>query len=433
MVWSIALFALSHTGLCGQALGQSLTRGLIDSVSRDNLGRHIKTLEAAGGHYSRVNFTPGNDSGAAYIRRAFEALPHLSSVQLDTFYINSAVPPLKSKPLVNVIGTLRGRRDPSRVFVVGAHFDCSASRMGTQVWNEQWSTIRAPGADDNATGVAAILELARVLSDTSSGFSNDYTTRFVAFGAEESGPAYAGSHHGSAHYAQVVKSGLEDIIGMVSIDMIGYNYRYYFQSIVSDPSSTWLGEVFVAANDSNSIGLTTSRTPFPYATYSDHASFWDEGYPAVCLIENAPPWTSTAYYLANQYYHTSGDSLRTLNLELVRKVTQMTLAAIVSLNTRVTSAPLGQQGVPSTCELYQNYPNPFNPTTTIRFRAGHAEYVTLKVYDLLGRQITVLWDGNVSPGIYAFRWDATGFPAGVYFAKLTAGPLVASRKLLLLR
>ena len=428
-----ALITLAHAALFPQSATDSLTRRLIDSVSLDSLGVHIRALESAGGHYSRVNFTPGNDSGAAYIRRGFDALPYLTSVESDTFYISSATPPLNTKPLVNVIGTLSGKMDPSRVIVLGAHLDCSASREGSQVWNPQWSTIRAPGADDNASGVAAVLEIARILSDTTSGFTNDYTVRFVAFGAEESGPAYSGSHHGSMHYAEVAKSGFEDIIAMISIDMIGFNRQYYYQSIISDTASTWLAERFVAANDSNSIGLTTSSPPFPYATYSDHASFWSQGYPAICLIEYAPPWNNGPYYRANPYYHTSEDSLGTLNLHLVQKVTQMTLAAVVSLNSTTTGTERQVAQAPSRYALYQNYPNPFNPVTTIRFSIPQDELVTLAVYDITGREVATLLNYHLSAGTYTVQWNARAAASGVYYCRMSAGTFLETKKLMVLR
>ncbi len=410
------------------------SRQLVDAISLDSLGMHIQTLETAGGYYSRINFTPGNDSGSAYIRRAFDALPYLTSVRSDTFFIPSATPPLNEKPLVNIVGTLLGKKDPSKVFVLGAHLDCSASRMGTQTWSQQWKTIRAPGADDNATGVAAILEIARVLSNPASGFTNDYTIRFVAFGAEESGPAYSGSHHGSVHDAQMSKARSEDIIGMVSVDMIGFNRAYYHQSIISDAASTWLAELFVAANVRDSIGLITSTPPFPYATYSDHSSFWAEGFPAICLIEYAPPWNNGPYYQANQYYHTSGDSLRTLNLQLVRKVAQMTLSAVVSLTGPVTAAQQDAPG-PLSFALYQNYPNPFNPITTIRFTipVGTSRYTSLRVYDLLGREVAVLVDEEKAPGTHSVRFDASDLSSGAYFYRLRAGDLTQAKKLVVIK
>lgn len=397
-------------------------QALIDSVSMTNLANHIKALQYAGGYYSRVNFTPGNDSAAAYIERTFAALPYLASVECDTFYIASAASPLNSKPILNVVATVQGKKYPSKIYLIGAHLDCSASRMSGSTWDQQWRTIRAPGADDNASGVAAILELARLMSDSTLGFSTDYTLRFVAFGAEESGPAYPGaiSHPGSSHYVQAAKARGDNILGMISIDMIGFNETYEYLSIISNSASTWLGQAIVTANDSNAIGLLTNKPPFPSATYSDHNSFWIGGYPAICLIENAPPWNNSPYYKANPYYHTSADSFETVNMPLVRKVTQVTLAAIATLSGTFTGIgePDDVTGVPQTFVLYQNYPNPFNPTTIVRYQVPRVSHVEIVVSDLLGRELVTLASGERSAGTYETIWDASGQASGMYFYRL---------------
>jgi hypothetical protein len=89
--------------------------------------------------------------------------------------------------------------------------------------------------------------------------------------------------------------------------------------------------------------------------------------------------------------------------------------------------------VPEHFSLKQNYPNPFNPKTEIEFDIRHSSFITLKVYDVLGNEITTLVSGQKSPGSYTVAWDATGQPSGVYFYRLTAGDLVATRKMMLLR
>jgi hypothetical protein len=78
-------------------------------------------------------------------------------------------------------------------------------------------------------------------------------------------------------------------------------------------------------------------------------------------------------------------------------------------------------GVPSVFQLYQNYPNLFNATTTIKFSVGSASgrrgepaRVTLKVYDVLGREVVTLVDERKQPGVYALTWDAGNVPSGVY-------------------
>ncbi len=83
--------------------------------------------------------------------------------------------------------------------------------------------------------------------------------------------------------------------------------------------------------------------------------------------------------------------------------------------------------------LAQNYPNPFNPTTTIEFSLPKKEYVTMEVFDLLGRRIKTLADEIMSPGNYTRTFDATGLGGGVYFYRLVGGTSVQTRKMLLIK
>ncbi len=88
--------------------------------------------------------------------------------------------------------------------------------------------------------------------------------------------------------------------------------------------------------------------------------------------------------------------------------------------------------VPHTIVLFQNYPNPFNPTTIISYGLPRASHVTLTVYNILGQKVAALVNGTVAAGIHEFKFDATGLSSGVYFYQLRAGPVVQTRKLLLL-
>jgi hypothetical protein len=90
-------------------------------------------------------------------------------------------------------------------------------------------------------------------------------------------------------------------------------------------------------------------------------------------------------------------------------------------------------GVPSAYALYQNYPNPFNPSTTIKFELPRTAYVTLGVYDILGRQVSVLVNERRNAGIHEVKFDGSGLSSGVYFCRIEAGSFVQTRKLLLLR
>jgi hypothetical protein len=102
--------------------------------------------------------------------------------------------------------------------------------------------------------------------------------------------------------------------------------------------------------------------------------------------------------------------------------------------------------IPEEFSLYQNYPNPFNPTTKIRFniapllnQGGVAPtqvgdgVVVLTLYDLLGREIATLVNQPLQPGTYEVEWDATNYPSGVYFYKLTAGNFIDTEKMVLIK
>jgi len=89
--------------------------------------------------------------------------------------------------------------------------------------------------------------------------------------------------------------------------------------------------------------------------------------------------------------------------------------------------------IPASYTLHQNYPNPFNPSTTIEFALPKSAFVTLRVYDLLGRQVGELVSEKLGPGTYKTQWDARGLASGVYFYRLQAGEFVQTKKLLLLK
>jgi beta-galactosidase len=88
---------------------------------------------------------------------------------------------------------------------------------------------------------------------------------------------------------------------------------------------------------------------------------------------------------------------------------------------------------PNRFMLYQNYPNPFNPETVVRYQLSEVSDVKLVVYDLLGREVSVLMKGKKEPGRYAVKFDATGLSSGLYICRLTAGQYSESRKMLLVK
>jgi len=83
--------------------------------------------------------------------------------------------------------------------------------------------------------------------------------------------------------------------------------------------------------------------------------------------------------------------------------------------------------------LSQNYPNPFNPSTTIVFSLPSGSLVSLKVFDFIGREVAILYSGELPAGTYEQRWDAANLPSGIYFYRLQAGSFSETKKLVLLK
>jgi hypothetical protein len=89
--------------------------------------------------------------------------------------------------------------------------------------------------------------------------------------------------------------------------------------------------------------------------------------------------------------------------------------------------------VPGGFVLGQNYPNPFNPTTSFEFRVSGIGFVSLKAFDVLGREVATIVDEVRPAGVYTVRWDASSLPSGVYYYRLRAGEFTDSKKMVLMK
>lgn len=213
----------------------------------------------------------------------------------------------KGKIFKNIIVTLSGQGHDDGSVIIGAHYD---------------TVFGTPGADDNASAVAVLLEICRLLQD----HKPMRTLRFVFFTLEEP-PLFRSRHQGSYIYARHLKEKKEAVHAMLCLEMLGYfnnkdggqaypvpgmNLLYPstpdFVSIVGNLQSRALVE---KVRDSIKRGSTIhvegiATLPYvPGVDFSDHRSFWKMGYPAVMI-------TDTAFY-RNPNYHTENDTIDTLN------------------------------------------------------------------------------------------------------------------------
>ncbi len=212
----------------------------------------------------------------------------------------------------NVIAELPGNENPERIWVVGGHLDSTSDNPYNL----------APGADDNASGTAATMLIAKIFRDHR--FAD--TIRFVHFTAEEQG------HWGSIVYARDEKLKGAQIMGYIDLDMIGWDGdgdRVIELHTGTGPKSNTLGTAFISANERYAQGLVAERLTTGASRFSDHSSFWDQDYGSFLAIENF--FDGTLARDRNPQYHKTGDKLELVNLNYVARYGRVALATMAEL------------------------------------------------------------------------------------------------------
>jgi Zn-dependent M28 family amino/carboxypeptidase len=243
------------------------------------LRTHVEQL--AGGIGERNVFRPAAlDQAARYITREFQQSGLSPAAQPFTAL---------GREVRNIEAELTGNGRPDEILVLGAHYD----------------TVQGcPGANDNGSGVAALLEVARALAPA----RLERTIRFVAFVNEEP-PFFQGPEMGSLVYARRCRARAERIVGMLSLETIGYytdrpgTQRYpapmgllypstgHFLGMVSDlRSRRLLFRVAKAFRKATEFPIRSAVAPaaLPGVSWSDHWAFWQQGFPAIMLTDTAP-------------------------------------------------------------------------------------------------------------------------------------------------
>lgn len=130
-------------------------------------------------------------------------------------------------------------------------------------------------------------------------------------------------------------------------------------------------------------------------------------------------------------------SLDTFIVDMISPVkldsTNYMLVTLIRTVPFVTTSIVGERRSPYSFELEQNYPNPFNPSTTINFSLPKTGYATLKVFDILGREVSTLVDGEMTAGKHSILFNAMNLPSSIYFYQLIAGDFRETKKMILVK
>lgn len=268
-------------------------RSVVDKIQQSNLTSEIQKLQS---FKSRNIFSDSLNSSCNYLQERIASLGY--QPELHNFTYNG-------KNLSNIAVTIPGRKYPDKIIIIGGHYDSISP-----------DNNNAPGADDNASGIALILEAIRIFKD----YDFDYTLKFLLFSAEEEGLI------GSKEWVNKVAVPQSlNIILMINLDMIGGDISYQNTKIVCERDE----DSSPAANNAASKDYTDTLASF-FPVYSSVSAVISNAYASDYIpFENAG-FVITGLFEQNisNHYHSTSDLLKYIDLNYYYQVAKGAIAAI---------------------------------------------------------------------------------------------------------
>jgi len=268
---------------------------IVGKIAQTEYASYVQNLQNFNTRYYN---TQGNADALAYIHDAFVGFG--LNATYDSFNYNGGT-------YDNVVATLPGKAHPENVYIVGAHMDSTSNDAANN----------APGADDNASGMAAVMEMAKAMA----GYAFDATIKFFGFNAEEQGLV------GSKAYADKAIASGEHVLGMLNFDMISYAGGGSARNVFLAGNGN-----LVDAMASNALKYTTLNTTLNYGNiygsdhYFFHSSYFN-GSTSAFAIEAAP--ADIRFF--NPNYHKTSDTTAYLDFGYATDVTRMGAATLAGL------------------------------------------------------------------------------------------------------
>lgn len=269
-------------------------QNLLPLVTKENLVATVQYLQDLKSR--SVRYIPGNTSATTWLADQFRKLPDLT-VETPLFTSNYG-------KFMNVVATKKGFKEPNTVLVVCGHFDSTVSSGNSNF---------APGADDNGTGAAGVLEIARMVA----GLKLPYTVMFAFMNAEEVGLI------GSKAMAKTLAgtTGIQ-IKAVLNMDMLA-DKEDNEVAVIGNTNSNWLIDVFKDVAQAY-VGLKSNTLYNSNIWQSDHSSFWNIGASAILTIEGYPDYSA--------YYHSIKDLVANFAPTMMEKIVRANLATLLTLN-----------------------------------------------------------------------------------------------------
>lgn len=359
---------------------------ILNKIESDSLKSYMLKLQDFG---TRHTLNPNRKEVANWIKSKFESFGY-TDVILDSFlYIHYMDTSLKAMQY-NVVASFSGGHLPAQYLILGSHHDCTSSPISS-----------APGADDNASGVAGTLEIARVIREN---YSPGYTIRFITFAAEEIGLL------GSESYADSAFKENLDIKLMVNLDMIGNQsgINNWEVTIYDLPNPQWVIDL---AHDVADDYTSLSYYDDYLGAFSDQQPFCDRGYTAIMLSESE----------FSPFYHSIHDSVSHINIEYCRENVKLACGILLSKDAESIGI------VENIDELnFSVFPNPSTGVFQITYNGK--SNVIIEVIDVMGKEI-IRFDNINFQGNKVL--DMKEFSKGIYFVRLINNDIFTTQKIII--
>ena len=373
---------------------------IIDKVNIDSLVSFVRILSGEdslllGSIPSLIphrtnDLEPGNGSTAEYLKQKLNG--YGLQIVDQSFGTNGR----------NIIAMQPGYENPAQIYIICAHYDA----------------VDYYCADDNASGVAAVLEASRILS----GYQFKQSIAYSFWDEEEDGLV------GSRHYADQALQDSLDIRGVINIDMIGWDensdglMEIHTMDIANSPE---LADLVFTIDELYDLPLTC-KVQNPGHPASDHRSFWDSNYGAVLLIEG--------YFGGdfNPYYHSSEDRVERFNLSYFTHMSKLAIGTISTLALENPESTYANHLFRRGGEL-KIYPNPVKYFAYIQYELLRKQRLVVTIYNTLGNMVLEPIEVNQSAGKHTLGIQMGDLSDGIYFMVLETPENSISHKLIVLR